>query len=90
MDKETIQYRLWHSLEMHCLRRDLIMYLITMGLFLLMTWDDHLWGAALLIDCLAFGPFVAFCLWRAFQIFREAEGYVFYKTTLSRFQQNSP
>ena len=89
-DTSVTRHRLWHSLEMHCLRRDLIMMLIAMGLFMLITWDDQFWIAALVIDCLGFGPFVIFYICRGVQIFRKPEGYTFYKTTLSRFHQKFP
>ena len=91
MDKKSVTYdRLWHSLEMHCVRRDLIMMLIAMAVFLLMTWNDGFRGLAILMDCIFFGPFVLFYLWRGVQIFRKPEGYTFYKTTLSQFHQKFP
>ena len=89
-EKSVTRHRLWHSLEMHCLRRDLIMMLIAMGLFLLFTWGDGYWLLSLILDCLFFGPFVIFYLWRGIQIFRKPESYTFYKTTLSRFHQKFP
>lgn len=36
-DLSETRHRLWHSLEMHCLRRDLILMLIAMGVFMLIT-----------------------------------------------------
>lgn len=80
--------RLWHSLEMHVLRRDLIMYLIAIALFLLIT-REH-WGVGLFLAFLGFGPFVVFHLWRSFRIFRRLEGYTFYRAKLTQFQQRFP
>lgn len=91
MEKVSVtRHRLWHSLEMHCLRRDLIMMVIAIGLFMLITWDEQFWGIALTIDCISFGPFIIFYIWRIFQIFRKPEAYTFYKTTLNRFHQKFP
>lgn len=84
------RHRLWHSLEMHCLRRDLILMLIAMGVFMLITWDDQFWVVALVIDCIGFGPFVVFYLWRGIRIFRKPGSYTFYRTTLERFHQKFP
>lgn len=89
-DISETRSRLWHSLEMHCLRRDLILMLIAMGVFMLITWDDQFWVVALVIDCLGFGPFVVFYLWRGIQIFRKPGSYTFYQTTLTRFHQKFP
>lgn len=89
-DASVTKNRLWHSLEMHCLRRDLIMMLIAMGLFMLFTCGEGFWRISLILDCVFFGPFVVFYLWRGFQIFRKPESYTFYKTTLSRFHQKFP
>lgn len=90
MDKKTIQERLWYSLEMHVVRRDLIMILIAMVIFLLFTWDPQTWAVALVIDCLGFGPVAVFYIWRGIQILRKPEGYTFYKTTLGSFHQKFP
>lgn len=87
-EKEVIRDRLWHSLEMHVVRRDLIMYLIAMGVFLLITGENP--SVGIILACLGFGPFVVFHLWRTFQIFRRIEDYTFYKAKLTRFQQRFP
>ena len=87
-DRSVNRDRLWHSLEMHVVRRDLILYLIAAGLFLLMTGENRLIG--LCLACIGFGPFVIFHLWRTFQIFRRVEDYTFYRTKLSQFQQRFP
>ena len=87
-DRSVNRDRLWHSLEMQVLRRDLILYLIATGLFLLMTGENRI--AGLLLGCFCFGPFVIFHLWRTFQIFRRVEDYTFYRTKLSQFQQRFP
>lgn len=87
-DISDTRRRLWDSLEMQVLRRDLIMYLIAAGLFLLMTGENR--TAGLLLGCFCFGPFVIFHLWRTFQIFRRPEDYTFYRTKLSQFQQRFP
>lgn len=87
-EKEVIRDRLWHSLEMHVVRRDLILYLIAIGVFLLITGENH--SVGIFLACLGFGPFVVFYLWRAFQIFRGIEGYTFYTAKLTQFQQRFP
>lgn len=89
MDKCAVNRdRLWHSLEMQVLRRDLILYLIAIALFLLIT-REH-WAVGLLLACIGFGPFVVFCLWRGLQIFRAVADYTFYQAKLSRFHQRFP
>ena len=82
--------KLWHSLEMHCLRRDLIMMLIAMILFMLITGGEGFWLPRLILDCVFFGPFAVFYLCRCIRIFRKPEHYTFYKTTLTQFHQKFP
>ena len=89
-NQAATRHRLWHSLEMRCIRRDLIMLLAAMALFMLMTWNDGFRGVAMAMDCIFFGPIVLFYIWRSMQIFRKPEGYTFYKTTLSQFHQKFP
>ena len=89
-DKSAVHERLWHSLEMHCLRRDLIMILVAMVLSVLIYWGNQVGWLSIVLTGIVFGPFLVFYLWRGFQIFRKPEGYVFYRTTLSRFQQKFP
>ena len=89
-DISVTRDRLWHSLEMHCLRRDLIMILVAMILFMLFTGGGEFWVTALIIDCISFGPIVIFYIWRSVQIFDKPERYTFYKTTLTQFHQKFP
>lgn len=86
----AVRDRLWHSLEMHCLRRDFVMILIAMVLSLLIYWGNEIGWLSILLTGIVFGPFLVFYLWRGFQILRRPEGYVFYETTLTRFQQKFP
>lgn len=80
--------RLWHSLELHCIRRELILYLLAIGVFLLMTRGNRIIG--LLLACAGFGPFVVFHLWRTVQIFRRPEDYTFHRAVLSQPHQKWP
>ena len=89
-DISATRRRLWDSLELHCLRRDLILVLIAMVVFMLFAWDDRFWVLALVMDCVVFGPMLIFYLWRGIQIFRKPGSYTFYKTTLTRFHQKFP
>lgn len=89
-DISVTRDRLWHSLEMHCLRRDLIMILIAMILFMLFTGGGEFWLPSLILDCVFFGPFAVFYLCRCIRIFRKPEHYTFYKTTLTQFHQKFP
>lgn len=89
-DISVTRHRLWHSLEMHCICRDLIMILIAMVLFLAIIGNDQYWQIGLLFDCIGFGPIAFFYIWRIFQIFRKSESYTFYKTTLSQPHQKFP
>lgn len=89
MDQRSVTLdRLWHSLEMHCIRRDLILYLIAIGLFVLMTRENP--GIGIVLALIGFGPFAIFLLWRGLQIFRRAEEYVFYRAKLSQPHQKWP
>ena len=89
-DISETRSRLWDSLEMHCVRRDLIITLIAMAVFLLFAWDDRFWVLALVMDCVAFGPLAVFYIWRGIGIFRKPGSYRFYKTTLASFHQRFP
>lgn len=89
-----IRQRLWQSLEMDVVRRNLIIYTLITGVTALMVscqgspYDDGSLHAVLVGWAVIFLlPVWGFYLWRAFRIFRKAENYSFFRCKLSQPHQ---
>lgn len=89
-EKAKNRSRLWQSLEMSVIKRDLSLYTITVVVASLISACQHTslpaavsWAlfAVLLL------PFWGFYLWRIFRIFHKAEKYDFCRSTLDRPHQ---
>ena len=82
MSKSDIRYQLWHSLEMRTLRRDLLLYLLCLGLPCLAISQSRDTAGASVLMALILAAILGFYIIRIAKIFYCAEYYVFCKTTL--------
>lgn len=82
---ETIQ-KLNNSLEVHVIRRDLILSAVVLGFFsaLSLLWfDQENWAVVLVIFVVATLPFFGHAIWRLIRIYSRPELYFFCKCKLS-------
>ena len=87
MEKKEVNRDLLNgSLEVGCMRRDLIISLVIVGFYLLL-WRMMHEGAAFVLLSVIFGlclsPVFGFWIWRLCRIYAKPEEYVFCKCTLS-------
>lgn len=89
-EQTEIRQKLWQSLEMRCVRRDIILYTVSMlaGSLLTSVISRVPLSGALAIFAVFFLPFIIFWLRRACQIFRSPECYRFFRCKLSQPHQN--
>lgn len=89
--KSDIRYELLHSAELMAMFQQFILgalLLILMYPFIVISnglrSGSYLWGAAGVILAICLLPYLIFCLWRSFRIFRKCEHYRFQKAKLSQ------
>ena len=88
MTKADIRYQLWHSLEMHTLRREVLLCLICLGIPLLMAGSRRdASGVATVLVILSLA-LLAFYNVRIGKIFFCTEHYIVCKSTLCQPQYN--
>lgn len=87
MDKKKENRQiLWGSLEMAVVRRDLIIYAVIWIIFALIYGvriKGEVQTVMMVVIALIMLPFIGFNLWRAIQIFRQADQYIFCRCKLS-------
>lgn len=90
-DVKQIRSRLWNSLEMQVVIKNLVVVLILAVFFILLGLQKLRYldaatriGGTVLITAICTLPMMIFCLVRTFRIFRKPQGYHFCKTTLSK------
>ena len=86
MERSDVMYHLWHSIEMHTIRRDFLLYLALFGLMWLMAVPGDTGPAVLMLLFLI--PILVFYIWRTICIFRNPEGYIFSKCELTQPHSN--
>ena len=88
MTKSDIRYPLWHSLEMHTLRREVLLCIICFGIPLLMTTSRRDASGVAVLLVLMLLALLTFYIVRIVKIFHCAEYYVFCKGTLCQPRYN--
>ena len=88
MEKSDIRYQLWHSLEMHTLRRDILLFIICLGLPCLTISQSKDTAGASVLMALILVALLTFYIVRIGKIFHCAEYYVFCKGTLCQPRYN--
>ena len=85
--QHTLHY-LWHSLEMHTVRRDFLIYLGLFGFLCLLALPggSNTGAETLMLICLL--PVLIFYIWRVICIFRDPEGYYFCECQLTQPHSN--
>ena len=79
-DIKLVRERLWNSLDMHWVKRCLIVVAVCMGFSVVIGIGVIQFVFIMGITLL---PFLGFCLWRTFRIFQHPESYFFCKTMMS-------
>lgn len=88
MTKSDIRYQLWHSLEMHTLRREVLLCIICFGIPLLMTTSRRDASGVAVLLVLMLLALLAFYIVRIGKIFYCAEYYIFCDSILCQPQYN--
>lgn len=84
MEKSDIVYQLKHSLEMHIIKRDILLFAGCLGLLALITLpSDDVSGTGTLIGLMLAGILI-FYIWRILSIFRHPEGYILAECVLAQ------
>ena len=86
-DKKQIRRRIWDSLEVHYLRRDMILYVVILVVFLFITCirqDSEEIIYIMLAAIIVTAPFIGIQFYRIGRLFRKIEHYTFHKCTLER------
>lgn len=81
-DQKAVISRLKDSLELHTIKRDLLIYLVFFGLMYLLSVSDDSGAATLMLLILI--PILIFYIWRIICIFRDPEGYIFAECELTQ------
>lgn len=84
--KKENRERLWESLEMAVVRRDLIIYGVAWIIFdviFCLNPEGYVRNVMMVVIAALMLPFVGFYLWRTYQIFRSPEEYIFCRCKLS-------
>lgn len=89
-DQKELREKLWRSLDMVYIRRNLVMMALLFGglslWFAIVASGSGDWtpfGAMLVVMALTMGPFAGYDLWHAWRIFRDVEEYTFTRCVLS-------
>lgn len=90
MNTSEIRKKLWDSLDLYCVRRDLVLVCIVVPLVLLPSGcvniglrDPNFWLMVAIVTALTILPFVIYGLWITIRVYRRPENYIFCKAKLT-------
>ena len=91
MKQLSIRKQLWGSLDLYCVRRDLVLVLVVVPGVLLPTGcvstglrDPDYWRMVAIVTVITVLPFVIYSLWVTIRVYRCPESYIFCKARLTK------
>ncbi|MBQ8834773.1 MAG: hypothetical protein IJ001_07610 [Oscillospiraceae bacterium] len=91
MNTSEIRRKLWNSLDLYCVRRELVLVCVVVPLVLLPSGcaaggfrEPSFWAMAATVAALTILPFAIYGLWVTIRIYRCSESYIFCKAKLTQ------